>query len=134
MKNIYLLIFSYVFCFSATSQENTDELIYKKWYFCDTTFYPSENYLILMKSNENYCQEFDDDTFNKGSLQIGEKGIYKVINYEASDPDPKDGIVDGYISELIGKCIVEKYYLILDDIIFNIDVLDENYLLLRREK
>lgn len=134
MKKIYLLIFFFIPCFSAISQDNTEELIYKKWYFCDTTFFPSDNELILMKSDENYCQEFDYYFFNKGSLEIGEKGIYKVINYESSDPDPKDGIVDGYISELIGKCIVEKYYLILDDIIFNIDVLDENYLLLRREK
>lgn len=141
MKKIYLLIFSYLLCFSVFSQENTEELIYKKWYFCDTTFFPSENELILMKSDENYCLEFDFHFFNKGSLEIGEKGMFKIINYGICDSDDQIGlfelnevIIDICSSESLGKCIVEKYYLTLDNVVFNIDVLDTNYLLLRREK
>jgi hypothetical protein len=107
----------------------------KRWYFCDTNFYYNETFLLLFKSDKDYCK--NPENYKKGMLEMKINGAFYLENeMPCEPPTPVENgfIIAGCISQSNGTFILEKNIIWIEGNKYNIDVLDEKYLLLRREK
>jgi hypothetical protein len=125
-----LLVLS--FSVFGVSQEYQEELLQKKWYFCDTTFYYNHNEIILLTNDENHCKKLVNS--KSGSLDLRHNEVFVLMNYAPCEQPVsiKDGlIVDWCFSIIDGTVRVFNSFIWLNDIKFYIDAIDEDFLLLR---
>lgn len=135
MKISIFILFNLLLTLKSLSQQNNDSLILNRWYFCDTNFYYNETFLLLFKSDKKYCE--NPENYKKGMLEMKKNGAFYLENeMPCGPPTPVENgfIIDGCISQSDGKYKLDKNIIWIEGNKYNIDVLDEKYLLLRREK
>jgi hypothetical protein len=127
---IFILFFSSV----SFSQKTEEELLLKKWYFLDTNFYTGQNEVTFFTLHDN--KDINTKNGKKGWLEIKNDGTYTIINFSQDEPDPLDPhqVIGIYYSIQEGNYTYEKYIICLGDVKYNIDIVDEKFLLLRMEK
>jgi hypothetical protein len=134
MKTLIFLLFNIHLSFASISQQNNDSLIMKKWYFCDTNFYYGETSLLLLKNDPHYCE--NPENYKNGMFEIKINGAFYLENrLPCGPPIPVENgfIINGCFSQIEGNYKLEKNIIWIDGNKYNIDVLDEKYLLLRLE-
>lgn len=127
---IFILFFSSV----SFSQKTEEELLLKKWYFLDTNFYTGQSEVTFFTLHDN--KDINTKNGKKGWLEIKNDGTFTLMNFSQDKPDPLDpySVVDGYYSIQEGNYTYVKYIICLGDVKYNIDIVDEKFLLLRMEK
>ncbi len=127
---IFILFYSSV----SFSQKTEKELLLKKWYFLDTNFYTGQSEVTFFTLHDN--KDINTKNGKKGWLEIKNDGTYTIINFTRGEPDPLDPhpVLGIYYSIQEGNYTYEKYIICLGDVKYNIDIVDEKFLLLRMEK
>jgi hypothetical protein len=134
IKKSSILFLFLGFSFFCLSQDELENLIYKKWFFCDTNFNYQEMEYLLLRNDQN-CDIFSKNHLS-GSLELKNNGEFVLTNVLPCEPLNKleNRVINICKTQQIATFQLEEYFLILEGEKYNIDVINGRFLYLRKEK